>query len=640
MAQQVSYNGVNIDLARVSYSGRSLYDDRDMVSGSYVISFNVQGIVYSTSNSQTGPAGFVVNRNSIEALLTQPQKEFKWTINSATQWDIIGSGTPTTTQKLDRRWGPKPRSVQISEIAGGQACKVSFVLEATISSCSSPSDIEEFYWQFAYAYDRNFTCSRTITGKIRIQSGAVNPNVASTSIASIALTDTNQDWFPTCPFGFYRDSQNYTLSPDGLTMSWTIVDKQVWRTLPAPLSDGSATMNIDQSGGILTKTLTGSFSAPMDTPKQVVAEFVIALIQARFPLLFVTGGGTPSTTTGSEFIRRFSITNHEFENKMDFSITTQVSADPFIQKNASGNSTPYPIEGGNSVFSKYFGDVQSVPPATGDSWTSSNGIQTIRGMAGTAELVPVPAGPFATCTSTPFTPGTDNSGNDPAGTSLPNANTGSPDTQPGGSFPAPNYPGNTSTWHDQFPYITFVDCYQYIQDYNNVILQAASNDFSFSNTTTYTLTVPETVQQTARPKMIVIQTGMARRMGAMPEIPDFYSPFGGNGILLRNEAKPLAPEFLADGQTLIYKCTWTKTYYLPGAWGMEGTMGEDGTTPISATAPNIQIDRPLSKQVNEADTDMSVKSKRWLDFENPQTDNTGSEGPISGNYNTDYPAAT
>lgn len=615
MGQVVTYNGLQIDLATVSYSGTSLYDSADRILQSTKMVFKINGIITSLSG------GFSENLDNLHSVLSTPGREFLWQTNGTTMWCIAGyttsagvstSNAPSvsTNGYADRRWGPKPRNVSLTKIHGGRAANVSLEIEVVIAVCVTPSDVEEFNWAFSYAIDRNFSCSRTCVGTIVVKS----------TVSAADGPFNNNAYFPVLPKGFYRDSQSYTLSPDGRVFTFTITDKQVWRTLPAPMTDGQITMLIDQQGATIVKTMTGSLTAPFDKNKQIMAQFIVDMIQARFPGIFPNISGLPN-----EFITHFSITNHEFENKLDFSISTKLAASTLTP---SGGTT------GNSImsaFNAWFGDVALVPVTAGSSYTASDGVALNDGIGGTAKLQPVASGAFAVCDVT-FVPANSQTKDNPNNSQV-SADQRTNTPTPGAGLPTDDPPYDTGDAHKQYPYTTWVDSYQFILDYNNKILQTATADVSFSDDPNFVPTIPDTVQQVARPKMTVVQTGMARRLGIMPEIPAFFTPYPGKIVMMEQNICPESPRLLADGESLEFTTKWQRRIYLPGAF-MYKSVTDPSNSGVSGGEFGLLLDRPLSAQIDETFDANKALAARYAAIDGNPSDTTDSDPEVADTPNT------
>lgn len=566
---EVSYNGVTIDFPKVSVNARPVYDNSDRVEGSYILTFNISGVVCRESGSQSIPTLI----KDLKTALETPRRNFQWIVRDVpsntdrVMYDIIGEGTAAAEQYLDRNWGPKPRGVQVEQIPGGGSARVKMIIEAVVALCDMPRDIEELWWEVTSSYDRDFTCTRTITGQIRTL-GQVDYNTAS------QIFQNYTDLFPKVPNNFQREGFQHTLNKAGNVINFTCVDRQVWRTLPRPMTDGAATFRMDFQGAKILKTLSGYFKAPHDVPKNTIAEFVFVLINKRFPSAVEWSEANPDQS-GADFFINFSIVNHEFENRMDFNVT---ALSPI--KEVSGSELFAPGKNLNAFISGgMFEDVANViPDPAGLVWDQSDGISesgkdsgtpqnTVyedRGMLGTAKLIPQVVSPFDVCEvddlpSTGVLVGVDQEfGNEDGPLQVPS------DEQ---SVPSDDV---ISPEHTQYPYTSYVEVYHVITEYHNRIIPIPSVVEKEANLAS---SPKDVIQQMCRPTVTLVRAGSARRLGRFPEIPDlkYYPYWGGDDAdpdrvnMVRRDIRTHQPRLMPDGQTLEFQLSWNMTLLLPDA---------------------------------------------------------------------------
>lgn len=530
--QQVSYGGVSLPLCTIGFHGRAEYDQSGRVLQGYSLSF--RGSCFVTAGAGGTPANTKSNLAAVLEVMARPRLTFLWTSGGTTLFQIAPSGTAGNTHD-ERRHGPKPRVTGVKQVPGGLSARVDFEIDTFVYPCSDALiDLEEFWWTYRYSFDRHFACVRTITGQYRVRS-PLNAGVTF-------LMDGG--FWPALPNGFHRDSAEHQLSPDGSVITWTITDRQDWRTLPRPLTGGEATFRIEQRGARIDKMLNCTFEAPIDTDKRVLLQFIVALVKARFPGVFEPVGGV------SEYFTMFSITNDEFANRVSCSVSSTQAA----IKNRTGSALE--LLG--------WGDVADVAPAGGDAWAQIDNRSELAGMTGTAGLIPRPQPAFNICDS--FSPYADYFS--------PSALDESPGRMAAGSPGASTTPNSSpdrssfSTEHQQGPYTGFCETWTYLLDHHLAILPVAKADV---------LAIP---QQTANPTLRVIQVGHASRIGQMPKFPDpAYVGQADAGStptarVLRQERHVDDPKLLADGATVEYRIRWVYeiaglgvTQFSPGGGG-------------------------------------------------------------------------
>lgn len=523
--QTVTYDGVDFPFAHVTLRGQAIYDQPGNVLQGHTLTFRISSVITGTTVTN-----FRSNLQDRLEVLALTRRRFFWRYGSTEDiYDInpatAAKGSATSgTKFFDRRFGPKPRVIDIKQITGGLSCRLDFEIETYINLCESANDVEEFWWRFSYAFDSNYNCTRTVRGRYRVRSPLVADNVF-VGVAGL---------WPTIPRGFFRQSQDRTLSQDGLTLDFTTVDKQVWRTLPRPMTDGTATFRIEQRMAQLIKTLTCSFTAPADINKKVIVQFIVALIRGRFP----------DAVSGSkkEYFTSFQVTNHEFENRVDVTVTSITAAQRLLSSD-------------DNLQLLFMKDIIDVTPEAlgqgGDEWLGSDGVSASRGMVGTAGLVAQPSPLFEVCDTT--------AAPDQGSTGLEGLEDGEL-TAPGSSdsnAPADSIGADVddlgqdndamSQEHLDQTYISFQETWRFMLDHNIRIVPVAAAD------------VDDIIQQTTNPQMRIMQFGTATRIAEPPKIPQPAPIEDVNARVDIEEQITEAPTTLADGQTLVFKAKWAYT---------------------------------------------------------------------------------
>lgn len=560
--QEVIYNGFSFQLSTVGFGGQAVYDQLDRTLQGHNITFRVEGWIVGTDDED-----YENKLKDFYSRMAQSRREFKWTLpGGVIAWHVgaAGSGTPLE----DRRKGPHPRIVEINQVTGGLSSRVRVEIECFLNVCDNYADIEEFWWGFNYQYDRNFTCTREITGHFRVRSGIDGP---------LTLAN-NTDLWPPLPKGFYRESVSHETSGDGLQITFRVTDRQIWRTLPKPLTNGEATLKVEQQGAKLIKTLTCSFEAPHDVNKQVIMQFITELVRARFPNAINPVLDDNASGQLQEFIYQFSVTNYEFENRMDVTVSSRSGAQE-LRNAGNDNSIAMP--------DAIFGDVADVTPESEDDWTASNGFSELRGSTGTAGLLPQANTPFDVCVSRTTPAETGKNADDP-GTNE-QSEEGSGTFEPGPGLSGPEQQSNTSAEHKRAPYNSYIENYQFILDRNIKFLPKTIESFGDDNISSHI------VQQTAPPTMKIIQIGYARRIGIPPRAPNPAPLVSGEAYMERQEVRPEAPQMIGDGRTVEHSLGWT---YVFTVVDVHGFKDDEDTAEELTDAEQLSIKRPRNPQLS------------------------------------------
>ena len=560
--QVVTYGSYTFPNLGIGFSAKAEFDGTNRVLQGYTLTFH--GVCYLVD---TTSAGLQAKIAAITQVLNTPRLQFLWVSGGTTIWNITAAGVGGTLE--DRRWGPKPQMVGTPSLIGGCTAKVTFEISTFVAFCPSgygAGDVEEFWQTESYSLNANFAVTRTVAGQYRVKS--------SLNAASKWLPDGTQ--WPTLPYGFRRTSVQHTLNNDGTILTFSIVDTQVYRTLPAPLTDGNAVFSIHCSKADITKTLTGSFEAPTDTNKNIIVQFIMALVRARF------SGAWAATV--SEWITDWKITNHEFENKVDFSVTSKAFGGSVVTgSSAVGNSL--------AVLANGWGDVaatsgaNAVVPYAGDGWTPSNGVAQLKGMVGTGGLIPGPQPLFAVCGET-YSPYNDqyNSGAI-SNTSGTNSSSTPGDTGEQGTEATANF----SSGQQSNPITSYMEQWSYIVDPRVIRIPLTTGGTAS--------TASDNMQRTALPKVTLFQVGKASRLGLNPVFPA-PAPVGSSSdtnYVTCAERRLGTPKMNGDGNSVEYTISWAYTIECPGVQQM-GDASSSTTvnlnpplSPLYSTSFNAQV---------------------------------------------------
>ena len=538
--QSITYNGASFQFTRVNYSAQQVYDSTGKTLQGTKLTFRIRAFVVggSTESSQTDQRGnqtsanLAVKLRNLQSAFSQSRKRFRWINDDGTTfWDISGPGEGGDF--IDRRFGPLPRNFSVEEQPGGVSARVSFEIECFVSNCAVAKDIEEFWFAYDYEYDRNMLCTRTVRGRIRLASPFDAPAAAL----------SNASFIPKLPDGFYRNSTKHSTSPDGQTIDLVVVDKQTWRTLPRPFTDGYITFTLQQQGAAILKTLNCSFTLPPDKDRGIIMQFIKALVAAKFPYL---GGKTENNKLYVERITNFSITEHALENRIDCTVVTKAPAVKLVDSQNVFVSLPTFL----------FGDINDLNPTGGDGWEKADGKGIVYPVTGTTDLTPSKVNPFDVCT-VPFVGGENLvSGATPARQASNAA---------GGASGTGSNSTEISDTQATYMYTMFLESWQYRQEYNLVHLPLATSDASAN---------PVLIQQASRPYTTILQVGSARRLNFAPVIPPLPFSYGGTTEvkIVRRVITTQAPRMIADG-TIEYGLNWEFLISVPD----QGKITDDGT---------------------------------------------------------------
>lgn len=589
---------VTLPYSSVSYSARVEYDSTGRSVAGYTLTFRIKswiiGNVGSPATDQTVQAQGDQLRSVINAF-NIPRGVFRWYYQGSGQagsyFEISGlpgaANETASNAYVDRRYGPRCRVVAADRTNAGISAMITWEMECFVAvACDLPADIDEFSWSFAYSIDQDFNCTRNVRGTYRFRS------MTHASVA-VSLLGAGGFW-PALPTGFYRQSINHSLSADGLTLEWSLTDKQVWRTLPRPMTSGRASMSSSLQGAILTKRMDCEFGAPVDVSKTVIIDFILTLIQFRFPGAF---GGS-----NSEYLTGVDIHDNQFENRIGATVTSRVipgTGSQISSTNVSAATT-------QDYLRSLFGDVAQVnwipSGRTNPGWTASDGSTELRSMVGTAGLAPTATPPFDLCStslvtvdgsevfnSTNLTSDSQITSASPSRMAGPgNQDTSVPDAPPGVT-------PQISTEQSKNPITYFQEeTHWTVKRHIQTIPIMASTGASTQNYYT---------QQTAPPEVTLIQVGCIRRYGALPNLP--VAPFANFAGALADEEKvsPMPAKLLANGVTWEFGLSYARKIVIPGATSIPGVY-----PPINPQLGSYSYTSTVLNELNSSGTPQSGTS--------------------------------
>lgn len=128
--------------------------------------------------------------------------------------------------------GPHPKNFNILQICGNNILKVSFTVECCLIHCGADDSSLQIRppvlnnrWSCTDSIDGNYFTTRTWRGLLKLATAQVNPhNFRGYVVPKVAP-------------GFRRQSMDFTASPDGLTLAYTVIDQEVNNAPPPPATD-------------------------------------------------------------------------------------------------------------------------------------------------------------------------------------------------------------------------------------------------------------------------------------------------------------------------------------------------------------------------------------------------------------------
>lgn len=292
---QITYGNVSFVYKRLQVAASLIFaEDQATVIGTNY-NFTVDAWLYSSlgpggelilkptlpipTDSVAGTWSFNEYLTIIKANLDTPRLPF------VVQWDD-GSGPQKFydfSNQNDINYGPKPKNVAITQFAGGRIARVNFQLDVQTKECkgvpeSLPYGILAITQSQGISLDVDGLTTRRISGNVYVTAQSVQNNRTADSYRNVV---------PAPPKGFQRQSQQFSTTPDGRIMSYSVVDTEYNWNLPSPITGGDMNWAVRTSGlgSVANCTLSGEFSAPKDILKSSILDVIITIIAGKFSSL-------------------------------------------------------------------------------------------------------------------------------------------------------------------------------------------------------------------------------------------------------------------------------------------------------------------------------------------------------------------
>lgn len=193
-----------------------------------------------TVNISTNNVNVVTGYNNTRAALMEKGKPFVFVVNDSVLLQAAAPGQSDISDTTDVNNGPKPRYCTISKISPA-VFKVLFGIEVCLIGAQTNTNQQGVLsnrWATTEDVDEHQFITRTLSGRLRI--GNQNLDVHSF-----------RGWgIPSLQPNMRRMGIHVNSSLDGLTLDYTIVDKQQFAAPPAPAVDWGCTHGITTGDGV------------------------------------------------------------------------------------------------------------------------------------------------------------------------------------------------------------------------------------------------------------------------------------------------------------------------------------------------------------------------------------------------------
>jgi hypothetical protein len=282
------------------FSQEAIYDDSGTDLLYYRFTVRVVGYFHGSTALPTtriepfvgGDAGLHHQRH--RSILLQPRLPFKFRVgvvdpNDATSGVTLLQADPilSKSDKLpmkDLNNGPKPKMHDIQLIAADNVYRVVISWEVCVLECDgnvnsigdpNPAGVLSNRWSCTDDIDRNQYTTRTFSGRLR-------------TVTAIRNAHELRNWvLPPLQPGLQREHIQFTVTPDGLNLDYTVIDKEVAFAAPFPATTFEVlhTESIGEHGitmiGECHVTLTGN----RDVNRKFLFTLAVSILDHKLSML-------------------------------------------------------------------------------------------------------------------------------------------------------------------------------------------------------------------------------------------------------------------------------------------------------------------------------------------------------------------
>jgi hypothetical protein len=285
---------------------------------------------FQVNTTSTGP----VTEQALRHALSQPRKNLEYWVGTTRilQSPGVFAGGATTQYPADATNGPKPLDVSVVQLLGERSFAVRFVVSTDVNECGvfngssiygviPPTDIRSAMLAHTFAsaeeLDQDWFAVRTTRGEVKLHRGIAESVFRTSTILPVdKLRAFLLSVYPPLP-GMMRIKQEVRVSPDGITLEYLVVDREVAASFTqAAINAGVTRIEADLhrtagfSGGrlLVGSALSSSVSAGIQAATSTTGRG--ASRSAGFIAAAAAGGAAAASTFFSTGIRPTPITSY------------------------------------------------------------------------------------------------------------------------------------------------------------------------------------------------------------------------------------------------------------------------------------------------------------------------------------------
>lgn len=295
---------------------------------------NVGPAILNAGSIPVPRSGAAINETAVRAALNHPRQAFRLATGVESD-SLLGGETllecyPASNNDpadandanlIDVNNGPQPRGLRITNISNNNVFRVEYRIEicklecATNGSNGNGTGVLSNRWSLVEDVDDNFYTTRTIQGRLRIATSRVN------------ALDFRAYVVPKLHRGFRRQSMRFEVSANGLTLDYTIIDRETAFTPPYPATSWAMRHTETTGNGMVsTGEVHVRLGGARDTEKQALISVAAAIIDSK---LF-GGKNVNKEVKQTHFIEQLMITDFygDHENGVEAYCRVRHNGDP------------------------------------------------------------------------------------------------------------------------------------------------------------------------------------------------------------------------------------------------------------------------------------------------------------------------
>lgn len=306
----------------------------------------------------------------VRTRLLQPRKALSYKVNGQELLPTQQQGFSSQEQTVDARNGPVPQSCIVQQVTN-ETFLVLYHITANywekytnqqdsnnllINRNLNSSQVLTNRWTETVEMDDCMYTRRTREGRYMIRSDNIQGQIADYYRSSFAVVSV--------PDGFLRESAKYVQSPDGLSLQYTIVDKEKFKFPPQPAFEarGTYTETTTSRGAIRYGTVDLTLKGAKTTNQVDMIKVALSLANQKLRLNGAQqlGGGLAFTGAfagqfGLALLERAYVTVDMYENIVRLNVKAMLNGPrvtPFgytVDSPVAMVITPYSNNSGNAT---------------------------------------------------------------------------------------------------------------------------------------------------------------------------------------------------------------------------------------------------------------------------------------------------